>query len=247
MKKIIAIAILGGATSAAFASFTESFDTGPTTFMNATDATWGNAAGGVDMAFSSGTWHAQNESTAVGGTGWFNTSGAVTPVWASHSGAGQLNANFNNTGSTGTINNWMMTPTLSLTNGDTFSFWTRTSTGAGFPDRLIVKMSLAGASTTTSNFSTTLLTINAGLASGPANYPDVWTLFTATVTGLGGPTSGRLAFNYNVTGAGLNGNNSDFIGIDDVTYTSSSVPEPATFAVLGVGALALIRRRRNKS
>ena len=29
--------------------------------------------------------------------------------------------------------------------------------------------------------------------------------------------------------------------------TTSTVPEPATFAVLGLGALALIRRRRNKS
>lgn len=38
--------------------------------------------------------------------------------------------------------------------------------------------------------------------------------------------------------------NDEWIGIDDITVTSQVVPEPATLAALGVGAAALLRRRR---
>ena len=237
MNKIIAIAILGGAATVAFASFTESFDIGPTGWNDGSVTTFGNTAGGDDMVFSSGTWHAQNESVALGTTGWFNSS-------PSNSGAGALTASFSNTGLTGTINNWMMTPTISLANGDTFSFFTRTVVGATFPDRLLVKMSLSGASTATANFSTTLLTINPNLLPGTANYPDIYTQFSITVSGLASPTSGRLAFNYNVTDGGLNGLNSNVVRIDDVVYTSAPVPEPASLAVVSIGAVALLRRRK---
>ncbi len=243
MKKIIALAILAGGTSAAFAqSFTESFDTGPAGFIGGGTTNFGNTVGGDDMIFGSGTWHAQNESIldAQGlSTGWFNNN----TVFAPNSGAGQLNANFNNTTGTNTISNFMMSPLLTFNNGDTINFFTRTVTAPAFPDRLLLRLSLAGASTTSSNFSTTLVTVNGGLTTG--GYPNVYTMFTATITGLGSPTAGRFAFHYSVPNGGPSGANSDFIGIDDVRYTSNAVPEPATFAVLGLGALALIRRRRN--
>ncbi len=248
MKKIIALAILAGGTSAAFAqSFTESFDTGPAGFSSGTfSSTFGNTVGGDDMVFGSGTWHAQNESVGgVGPTSWFNTSFSGAPVFASNSGAGQLNANFNSSTGSNAINNFMMSPMLTFNNGDTISFFSRTSTGNPFPDRLKLKLSLSGASTASASFTTTLLTINPNLLTGIANYPEVYTLFSVTLSGLGAPTAGRFAFNYDVTNGGPQGANSNFIGIDDVRYTSNAVPEPATFAVLGLGALALIRRRRN--
>lgn len=46
-------------------------------------------------------------------------------------------------------------------------------------------------------------------------YPTSWTKFTATVSGLAGPTSGRVAFRYFVTNGGPSGANSDYIGIDE--------------------------------
>jgi hypothetical protein len=243
MKKLFALAIFGAGSAAAFASFTESFDTGPVGFLDGSVITWGNAAGGVDMAFSTGTWHAQNESVGGAGlTGWFNNSSAATPVFATHSGAGHLNANFNNSTGANDINNFMMSPTQTFNNGDTISFWTRTVTTPAFPDRLLLRLSLSGASTLTSDFSTTLVTVNSALST--TGFPSVYTQFTTTLTGLSGPTSGRFAFNYNVPSGGPSGANSDFIGIDDVVYTSAPVPEPATFAVLGLGAVALIRRRK---
>ena len=89
-----------------------------------------------------------------------------------------------------------------------------------------------------------MLTINPNLTT--SGYPNVWTQFNATVSGLGAPTNGRFAFRYFVTNAGPNANNSDYIGIDDFSYVSNPVPEPATMAVLGLGAMALIRRRRSR-
>lgn len=40
------------------------------------------------------------------------------------------------------------------------------------------------------------------------------------------------------------GGNSDNVGIDNIGFSQSAVPEPATLAALGIGALALLKRRR---
>lgn len=58
-----------------------------------------------------------------------------------------------------------------------------------------------------------LLSVNPSLITGV--YPTSWTKFTATVSGLAGPTSGRVAFRYFVTNGGPSGANSDYIGIDE--------------------------------
>jgi hypothetical protein len=238
MNKILTVAALAVISSAAFA-FTESFDTGPTGWIGGGTTNFGNTSGGDPMAFSSGTWHALNASSPLGSTGWFNNN----TVFAPNSGAGQANANFNNTTGNNTINNFLMSPVVTFNNGDTISFWTRTVDSPAFPDRLRLVMSTSGSSTAAASFTTILLSVNEGLTT--SGYPNTWTQFTATVSGLGGPTSGRFAFNYNVTGGGPAGANSDFIGIDDVTYTA--VPEPASLTALGLGALALLRRRNRKN
>lgn len=232
MKKVLLISALSVVAVAANAqSFSESFDTGPAGW--GTTVTFGNTAGGDAMAFGSGTWHALNNSAPVGTTGWFNNPG----VFATHSGAGHLNANFNNTTGANTIDNYMMSPVRTFSAGDTISFWTRTVDAPFFPDRLHLKLSTNGASTNVADFSTTLLTVNNGLTTG--GYPNVYTQFSVTLSSGG---TGRFAFNYNVPSGGPSGANSDFIGIDDVQYTA--VPEPASMAVLGLGVAALLRRRR---
>jgi hypothetical protein len=238
MKKVLVLSLVAAFAGSAFAqSFTEGFDTGPTGWIGGGVTNFGNS-GATNMAFSSGTWVALNASAPVGSTGWFNNNG----VFPTHSGAGQANANFNSTTGANAINSFLMSPVRTFNNGDVISFWTRTVTTPAFPDRLRLVFSSSGASTSAASFSTTLLSVNEGLTT--AGYPNTWTQFTYVMTGLSGPTSGRFAFNYNVPNGGPSGTNSDFIGIDSVSYTA--VPEPATMAALGLGALAVIRRRRAK-
>ena len=225
------------------ASFFEGFETG----LPATPVPHGPP--GATLTLASGQWFALNNSQPLGTSGVFQQGGAGAPFPA-HSAPFYAAMNFNNGSGLATISTWLMTPVLTLTNGDTFSFFTRTTTPGAtvFPDRLQLRMSTAGASTntggtatSTGDFSTLLLEINPNLT--PTGYPSTFTQFTATISGLSGPTSGRIAFRYFVTGSGPSGLNGDFIGIDSVTYTN--VPEPtALAAVVGGMGLMLVRRRR---
>jgi uncharacterized delta-60 repeat protein len=138
------------------------------------------------------------------------------------------------------ISNWLLTPTMPLQNGSTLIFYTRTVDAPQFPDRLQVRMSTNGASTnvgTTAtdvgDFATLLLDINPTQTT--TGYPKVWTQFTATVSGLGSPAMGRLAFRYFVVNAGFFRPNADYIGIDTVTLsctapTPTPVPTPSPTA-----------------
>jgi subtilisin-like proprotein convertase family protein len=177
-----------------------------------------------------GGWVMQNNSNPMGTAGWFQ---GDTTVFTSQSGApdSYIAANFNNTTDTGTISNWLLTPPVTLQNGAQFSFWTRTTTGT-FPDRLQVRMSTNGSSsnvgttaTSVGDFTTLLLDLNPTYTT--TGYPNVWTNFTVTISGLGGPATGRLAFHYFVESGGPEGVNSDYIGIDAVQYScDGGLPTP---------------------
>ena len=63
----------------------------------------------------------------LGLSNWFQGNDSVFPA---HAGAppAYIAANFNNTTINGTISNWLLTPEISLNNGEIVSFWTRTPT-----------------------------------------------------------------------------------------------------------------------
>lgn len=168
-------------------------------------------------------WAQINNSSPLGSTGWFQGNDAVFPAQTGAPTA-YIGANFNNTSGTGTISNWLLTPEINLADGSTMTFYTRVPTGSIWPDRLEVRMSTAGSSTnvgatatSVGDFTNLLLEINPTLVNG--GYPEVWTQFTVTLSGVGTPTTGRLAFRYFVTDGGPSGSNSNFIGIDTVEYT----------------------------
>jgi hypothetical protein len=229
MKKIVKIAVLiSGFSGAVFGqAFTENFD----------DITTLTTSG----------WFQQNNSAPLGSNpNWFQGNGpAMGGPFGAFNGAetAYIGCNFNSTSGTGTISNWLVTPNRIFKNGDVITFYTRKPTiGAGqtdYPDRMEVRLSTNGASTNvgvgatgTGDFTTLLLSINPSLVVG--GYPQIWTQYTITLSGLPAPTSGRIAFRYFVTSGGPLGSNSDYIGLDNVVYTPYVCP---TFTMTTAGAL----------
>jgi hypothetical protein len=181
-------------------------------------------------ALAGAGWASVNNSAPLGSTDWFQGNAGVFPAYDGAPDA-YVAANFLNAGFGGNIDNWGMTPELPLGLGGNVVFYTR-STGAGFADRLQVRMSSAGASTNVADFTTLLLDINPALDA--FGYPSDWTRFSVAIPG--GAGNGRIAFRYLVPDTSVNG---DYIGIDNLR-----VPEPTTLGLLGLGALALRLRRR---
>ena len=188
---------------------------------------------------TSAGWVISNQSQPLGTntTGWFQGDGSVFMSTDNVSNQ-YIAANFQSTAGTGTISSWLVTPVVTLENGGILTFYTRTAPNASFPDRLEVRMSTMGSSSNTGNtetsvgdFTNVLLTINPNLQAGATNYPTTWTKFAVVISGLSAPQTGRFAFRYFVTGGGPNGNNSDYIGLDEVVYTPSCSVTPAPGAI----------------
>ena len=175
-------------------------------------------------------WFMKNNSSPLGTIGWFQGN---TTVFSAQAGPANsyIAANFNNTSGTGTISDWLLTPSLTLQNGAQLTFWTRTESSQAFADRLQVRMSTNGSSTNVGSsatdlgdFTTLLLDINPTYAT--SGYPNDWAQFTVNISGIGSPTAGRLAFRYFVENGGPSGINSDYIGIDTVNFNCSPTPTP---------------------
>lgn len=203
-------------------------------------------------------WVAKNLSTRNStGNPWSVGSGILdgdgNVVVSPYAGDGMALVNYTSVGSgTGTISNWLISPLITgLHNGDKFSFFTTTVPDSEFPDRLEFRLSTGSGTNVGANangvgtFSTSLLSINSSLAVG--GYPEDWTQYTVTVSGLAAPIDGRVAFRYFVANGGPSGGNSNIIGLDDFSYVSA-VPEPTSIAMLlaGAGVLAGLHRRRQK-
>jgi len=175
-------------------------------------------------------WVRTNLSAPLGALNWFTGNPTVFPAFSSPD-TSYIAANFNNTAGTGTISNWLMSPERTFSNGDIISFYTRTTDSPAYPDRLQLRLSLNGSSinagaTSTSVGDFTLLLIDINPTLTTTGYPNTWTQYTATISGLAAPTSGRVAFRYFVTNGGPTGTNSDYIGIDNFQYIPFMAAEP---------------------
>ena len=193
-------------------------------------------------------WAQINHSAVVGLDGWFQGN---SPVFPSQSGApnSYIAADFNNTTGANTISNWLLTPPLTLQDGATMTFYTRTVATPKFPDRLQVRMSTNGASanvgttaTDVGDFTVLLLDINPTYT--VTGYPNAWTQFTVTVSGVPLPVSGRLAFRYFVENGGPSGANSNYIGIDTFQFNAVCAPTPTPTPAPAAQTINLSTRSR---
>ena len=182
-------------------------------------------------------WTLTNNSTPGGSTAWFQGNDGVFPAQDGAPGS-YIAANYLNAGLGGNISNWLILPELTLEDGDTLTFLTR-STGV-FDDRLEVRFSGGGSGNVGStdasvgDFTTLLLTVNPALS---GSY---------RATGLGTPSRSPGSASapavspsgYDVPDTNVNG---DYIGIDSVVV--NHVPEPATVALVSLGLAGSIARR----
>jgi hypothetical protein len=180
---------------------------------------------GFEDLASSG-WLLSNNS-APAGLSWFQ---GVPESLSAQAGAADsfAMATFNSAlNGVGAIDNWLISPEITLNGATELSFWARTEDTPGFADQVKVYFS-AGASSSTASFTTLLNSFSA--ASG-------WTHYSAA---LPSAASGRIAFVYSVADA----NNANVVGIDSVSITAA-VPEPSSYALMGLGlcAVALARRK----
>ncbi len=133
---------------------------------------------------------------------------------------------------TGTISNWLITPSVNVQDGDVVTFYTRKGTDGtmDYPDRLELRYSSAATTVVPStgpadvgSFTNLGVSVNPNQAVGFV-YPQIWTQYTFNITGVGStPVPVKFAFRYFVTNAGPSGTNSDIIGIDSFQVTRSTM------------------------
>lgn len=194
-------------------------------------------------------WTIKNLSEPVGAIDWFEGNPGVFDAYQGAENS-YLAANFNSGAGTADISNWLILPTSLYRNGDTLSFFTRTTDFSGFPDNLEVRFSnvggtnVGGSSASVGTFTSLLLSVNPGQQL--FGYPESWTQYSVTLSGLAGATTGAFAFRYVVENGGPSGSFSNYVGIDTVAITP--VPEPGIYMMLGagLGLMALMRKRKQQ-
>jgi hypothetical protein len=181
-------------------------------------------------------WYIQNNSNPIGSSTWGQGNGTVFPAYSGNPNDYAV-ANYNCGSGVSDISCFLVTPTLSLMNGGVLQFATRTASNpAQFADHLEVRLGLTTSSTSIGSqatdvgaFTTILQDINPGLTA--TGYPGSWTVYTTTLTNITGTVAGRIAFRYQVTNGGPSGTNSNYIGLDDVMYTTAPACPPAPVIV----------------
>jgi hypothetical protein len=185
-----------------------------------------------DLADSPG-WVRINRSVPPGAP-WCQGNPDIFPAQASAPGAYAAASCLSAAHGVGVVDNWLITPTLTLSGLTTLSFFTSRERVDGFDDLLEVRYgSGRGSGTAAASFDTLLASIR-----GAADFPAQWQpwLLDLTVDG-----TGRFAFRYLGDAARLS-----HIGLDTVRVVTR-LPEPTSRLLLadGLGVLCLLRRHEH--
>lgn len=195
-------------------------------------------------------WSFKNNSSPIGSQGWRTgryeptITGYKLPVpyigFPAHSAVNNPNE-FVSCDATcvtidgGTINSWLITPKLTVKNGDKLEFYTRAIDDTQYPvyliDRLQVRANFTDGTdnvgrtaTSVGSFTVVLEDINEDYINNfDGGFPfEEWTKYTITISGLSAPVANaRFAFRYMGVDAGANGPvNAGVVGIDDFSFIS---------------------------
>lgn len=145
------------------------------------------------------------------------------------------------TGNGGDLSAWLISPAVPMKNGDVITFYTRASDDALYfdpaTDRMQVRANftdgtadVGNTATSVGKFTNLLLDINSALNYNyQGGYPQVWTKYTVTVSGIpgnGSIESGRFAFRNFMLDTGLQGGtgssgtyyNATVVGVDSLAF-----------------------------
>jgi hypothetical protein len=191
-------------------------------------------------------WRTVNRSEPIGPSQWQQGSGEFEAYTSLNSNQGYAYTDYNSTSADlGVISNWLVSPVLTMKNGDKISFYTRcllydsgTGDSTDYTNRLQVRMNITNQNlpnvdgTATGDFNPLLLDINPDYypfllskwkladANTLKAYPHQWTKYEITLTDIPAPVKGRFAFRYYLQDGGPQGRGSG-VAIDHVIYTSS--------------------------
>ncbi|MEP6675737.1 MAG: choice-of-anchor J domain-containing protein [Ferruginibacter sp.] len=201
-------------------------------------------------------WVFKNNSNPIGQSGWrvgryeanpqpnkkFNASTIGFPAYnAVNSPNDFVSCDVTCVNTAGDISAWLITPPMTIKNGDVLTFYTRSQDDFTVPwpiytkDRMQVRGNFTDGSsnigttaTSLGSFTNLLLDMNPSyIENDNGGYPVLdWAKETVTFSGITGTvTNARVAFRYLGTDAGLTGGTSaanfaSIIGIDNVVFTS---------------------------
>ena len=220
MRVLVSMVVAAALASTVAAQF-EGFEPGPATPGAAPIPTgWTSVNASVGGPGTNPNWQIRND-------------GVTFPA---NTGSSYAFANYNAATGANNISLYLISPQVTIANGASISFWTRTVNTVLYPDRLQLVFNTTG-STLPADFTNVLLTVNPTLTT--TGYPNVWTQYTATISGVTGSVTGRYAFHYNPSNGGPTGSNSDYVGIDDVLFTPAGAGSVlASNTALGQGCVA---------
>lgn len=176
-------------------SFTEEFDT----VMNLAQPSKGwvlknNTGPTVGASWSQGQTSAMDKSGNVYGF----------PAFSFHNSADEFAYATMIYASGTNVSSWLISPVLSVKNGDKISFYTRADSCVSCKDRLQVLINKSASDDvgtspgSVGGYTTAVLDINPNHTA--AGYPTAWTRYEYTFSGLSGSINTRVAFRYYVPG-----------------------------------------------